>query len=291
MNRPKPKARNPRTGEIVYAPARKNGKKSRNKTRYVDRNVQKRGPDQRDQLTDQNQMSQGKGEAKVAIMKRVSPLLGLLIAVNLLGSAVNLRADDVEDLFHFSKNALKPLHTGEIVIHEEDLPPLQAIDYTDLNKSAHLEMVVQTPHTGNIGDLRFSTDGRYYLSSSADRSVKLWTKDSRLVRTFPNPDESGSKIAYLPDGKRFYSITSKCIYLWSLADETYLAKYDPKFHQESFTSLASLEDGSCVAGTDNGRIFVFAEDFQNPNSFVAHQSHDSYRSVVAVNAFGASTLP
>lgn len=63
------------------------------------------------------------------------------------------------------------------------------------------EIFVQMGHTDSISTIAFSPDGKYILSGSMDKTLKLWdVSTGREIRTFKYT-KSIYTLAFSPDGK------------------------------------------------------------------------------------------
>jgi WD40 repeat protein len=101
----------------------------------------------------------------------------------------------------------------------------------------------------NFGQLKL------LASASHDRTVKLWSIDGKLIRTFTGHENKVYGVAFSPDGKRIASGSrDRSIKLWSL-DGTLLATL--KAHDNAIYSLAFSPDGQRIASAswDNKVIF------------------------------------
>jgi len=144
-------------------------------------------------------------------------------------------------------------------------------------------------HTDYITCLIFLPDGKYFLSGSADKSVKLWDVKWGEIGTVANHSESITSICISPDGK--YILTSsfdKSIKLWSIASvidnyEKMLAETKGEYRSWSkinyinkINKLTNHEAGvSSVCFSPNGKYFVsgsssvtyISETFENKRDY------------------------
>ncbi len=64
------------------------------------------------------------------------------------------------------------------------------------------EIFVQLGHTLAVDSVAFSPDGRYALSGSTDKTMKLWEVSSgREIRTFQGHTSYVTSVAFSPDGR------------------------------------------------------------------------------------------
>ena len=71
------------------------------------------------------------------------------------------------------------------------------------------EIFVQKGHPSNVSTIDFSPDGKYLVSGSSDKNIKLWEVETgREIRTFVAEDMVDF-VAFSPDGKFLLSLESK----------------------------------------------------------------------------------
>lgn len=120
-------------------------------------------------------------------------------------------------------------------------------------------------HTGPIGNLAFSPDGRHILSASSvwhdgkqflepdDRSIRLWdvATGGELVRYLPQ--ENINSIAFTPDGRSFLSAGESTLRLWDVP-LSIIAAARP--------SVLSISKATRVLTGDNGNLIraIFSPD-------------------------------
>jgi WD40 repeat protein len=117
------------------------------------------------------------------------------------------------------------------------------------------ELVLQTGHTSVVQDLRFSPDGRYLISGSTDRLIRLWEISSgRLVNTLrlDAPDEQG--LAVSPAGDVVAIRSRGEILLWDWQADKIVAA----IREEVGRCLAFSPTGAwLVAGNRDGSVNVW----------------------------------
>ena len=131
------------------------------------------------------------------------------------------------------------------------------IDYRKYEKNSPLEILLQNGHTDNIIDAAVSPDGRFIISSSDDRTIKIWTMDGTLVKTVPVHGKFIYSIAFLPDGSGFAaslsdgermssSLEKKSVRVWDMNGRL-MKTYEGKNYNIARMSFSS--DGKNIATT------------------------------------------
>lgn len=68
------------------------------------------------------------------------------------------------------------------------------------------ELIIPLGHTGSITAISISTDGKYVLTGSADKTVKIWESTSgRRIHSFEGPDEV-KQLAFSPDNRQIIAL-------------------------------------------------------------------------------------
>jgi WD40 repeat protein len=118
-------------------------------------------------------------------------------------------------------------------------------------------------HGGPITAVDWSRDGKHILTSSFDRSVRLWDAATckELKRLIVSP-QGCDGVAFLPDGQRFIATgwaSDPDLTLWDIRSERMLARYEG--HASSALSVAVTPDGrrAVSCGTDGtARVWPLA---------------------------------
>ena len=79
-------------------------------------------------------------------------------------------------------------------------------------------LVLPVGHTGVVNSCRFSPNGKYLLTSSYDKTVRLWqTLDGRLVNSYLGHNSWVNDAEFSPDGKKIVSASEdKTVRVWEL---------------------------------------------------------------------------
>ncbi len=118
------------------------------------------------------------------------------------------------------------------------------------------EIVVQTGHRKMITGMAPTPDGRFVVTSSGDRTVRLWTKGGALVKTY-RAERGLSCVAVSPDGNFIAAGTEAgVVKRWSL-DGTALP--DVTVPDWPVNCVALSPDGSLIATSSN--IVGSGDDF------------------------------
>src|SRR4029078_2690410 len=78
-------------------------------------------------------------------------------------------------------------------------------------------------HTGSVRGIGFSPSGRRLISSSTDRTVKLWDVSSGLeVMSIPAAGKSGanSRVGFSPNANRIVHLDASVAEVWEIGDAT-----------------------------------------------------------------------
>jgi len=76
------------------------------------------------------------------------------------------------------------------------------------DRSPQLEFVVQDGHASTVTDLSYQEGENLLASASWDRTVKLWSLDGRLIRTFRGHTDTVVGVRLLPGGKGMVTASS-----------------------------------------------------------------------------------
>jgi WD40 repeat protein len=106
-------------------------------------------------------------------------------------------------------------------------------------------------HNDAVNSIAFSPDGKTIVSGSDDKTIKLWTKEGKLLQTF-NDTSKVTSLAFSPDGQTIISGSDdKTIKLWSKEGKPLQTL---KNHTQTIKSVAVSKDGLIASGSDDNTI-------------------------------------
>ena len=143
-------------------------------------------------------------------------------------------------------------------------------------------------HDNAVISIAFSPDGRYIISSSLDKSIKVWDVQNSFsnIKTLKGHDNYVYSVAFSPDGRYIISGSrDKSIKVWDVQNNFSNIK-TLKGHSDGITSVAFSPDGRyIISGSNDKSIKVW--DVQNSFSNIKTlKGHDDYVRLVAFSPDG-----
>ncbi|MEM6377560.1 MAG: hypothetical protein AAF705_05060, partial [Bacteroidota bacterium] len=80
-------------------------------------------------------------------------------------------------------------------------------------------LIIPTGHLDAITCLNYSNNGEYIVSGSKDRTIKVWTKEGRLLRNFPIHQTEVVDAQFTPDDQFVISRSDRKIFVWKFNGE------------------------------------------------------------------------
>ena len=118
--------------------------------------------------------------------------------------------------------------------------------------------IIEKGHTSSINAIAISPDGKYIVSASSDKTIKIWDfKTAECLNTLEGFQRLVNSIAISPDNKYIVSGSDdNTIKIWDLRTLECLNTLEE--HEDSVNSIVISSDGKyIVSGSDDGIIKIW----------------------------------
>ncbi|BCL36188.1 hypothetical protein NSMS1_26350 [Nostoc sp. MS1] len=164
--------------------------------------------------------------------RRFREIEGLLLAVQ-SGEKLKTLVKDKQSLADYP--AYSPLFSLQSIL----------LDIREINR---LE-----GHSNSVYSVVFSPDGKTLASASADKTIKLWNRDTgKLISTLEGHSDSVISVVFSPDGKTLASASAdKTIKLWNRDTGKLISTLEG--HSNSVRSVVFSPDGKTLASASGDK--------------------------------------
>ncbi|MUG91485.1 peptidase C14 [Scytonema sp. UIC 10036] len=126
-------------------------------------------------------------------------------------------------------------------------------------------------HSGPVQSVSFSPDGSVIATASWDNTVKLWSQEGRLLRTFKGHKDGVLSNSFSPDGKTIASTGwDNTIKLWNLEGQELTTL---RGHTNQIWSVSFSPDGEIIASTSmDATVKLWSKDGGELKTLKGHSS-------------------
>jgi WD40 repeat protein len=213
---------------------------------------------------------------------RVDAFVGVVVVVILTAAAGSLSADpgkenETERIARLIKElgddafAKREAASRELdAIGEPALPALQqalASDDPEVRRRAevivaaigsklYVELLCLSGHTSPVWSVSVSADGKLLLTSSEDKTLRLWdTATGKCLQVFNGHTEHIFGAALAPDGKHALSAGDQTVRLWDTTTGKEI--WQMKGHEGPVVRVALGPEGQAISGGTDGTVRVW----------------------------------
>lgn len=133
-------------------------------------------------------------------------------------------------------------------------------------------------HADTVTDISFSRNGQLITTSSNDKTVKLWSRDGKEIKSLGEHSDGVTSVAFSPNGKIVASGSKdKNIILWNL-DGTQIKPLSG--HDDWVTDVSFSSDGQSIASASEDKTVKLWRTHGNGTPIATFAEHESKVTVV-----------
>ncbi|NEQ11911.1 MAG: WD40 repeat domain-containing protein, partial [Moorea sp. SIO4E2] len=109
-------------------------------------------------------------------------------------------------------------------------------------------------HDGFVKGVDFSADGELIASASNDKTVKLWNRQGKLLRTLKEHSDPVYSVSFSPDSQIIASASQdRTVKLWSREGKFLRTLAGDKGHTDAINRVSFSPDGQLIASASNDK--------------------------------------
>ncbi len=116
------------------------------------------------------------------------------------------------------------------------------------------------------------------ISSSADKSIKIWDKNFNLIQNITNAHDNWIYYISIKDKNNFASCSNKIINIWIKQNEKFILNETINAHKNKIKKILYFPNGIIISCSFDKTIKIFKEDSNNNNQHtcIKQLSHKKY---------------